>query len=208
MKGKMIITGIAVLALMNCASSRIVHSWKSPGLEPGHFNKILVAGLFNKKDSALREKMENHLVNDLHDRGFTAVSSYKVYGSGSFEGLKEEEVLKKISDSEIDGIMTIVLMDKKSEQYYDARRMLESPDALFQRRFWGYYSSIYDLIYDPGYYDESTSYFWQSNFYDMRKKELIYSVQTKSFDPKSTEGLAHEYGKLILKNMAADKILN
>ncbi len=207
MKAKWLFIGASFLLFMNCSTSRIVHTWKSPDLPDRYFNTILVIGLFNIKDSVLREKMEDHLVGDLSERGCKAVSSFKKYGSNSFRGLQEEDVLKKFQGDGVDGIVTIVLLEKKSQQFYDSRKILESPDAIYQRRFWGYYSSIYDLLYDPGYYQESTSYFWESHFYNMEYKELLYAVQTKSFDPKSTESLAHEYGKLIINDMAKNRLI-
>jgi hypothetical protein len=206
MKAKQILIGASFLFYMNCSTSRIVHTWKSPNLNR-QYASFLVIGLFNIKDSTLREKVENHLVGDFREKGCYAISSFKKYGSHSFLGLQEDEFLRKFQDGGTEGIVTIVLLDKKNQQFYDSRRILESPDATYQRRFWGYYSSIYDLIDNPGYYQESTSYFWESNFYNMEYKELLYSVQTKSFDPKSTESLADEFGKLIVNDMQKNRII-
>ena len=66
---------------------------------------------------------------------------------------------------------------------------------------------MYDRIYEPGYYDVSTKYFWESNFYDIETKQLLYSVQTESFDPASAQSLAHEYGKLIVSSMVKYQVL-
>jgi hypothetical protein len=35
----------------------------------------------------------------------------------------------------------------------------------------------------------------------------VYSVQTQSFDPGSSESLGHEYGQLIVKDMVKKNIL-
>lgn len=208
MKVKWVVIGALFLFLAGCSTSRIVHSWESPNLLVKKYNKILVVGLLRDTDRSLREKMENHLVGDLNEKGCNAISSLKEYGPKSFEGLKEDVVLKRLHENGVDGIITIVMLNKKKEHYFVTRRMYESPDVLFQRRFWGYYSSIYDRIYEPGYYTEFTRYFWESNFYDMEYKELLYSVQTESFDPQSAESLAHEYGKLIVNDMTKRKIIN
>jgi hypothetical protein len=66
---------------------------------------------------------------------------------------------------------------------------------------------MHGRIYEPGYYSESTKYFWESNLYDLNTKQLIYSVQTESFDPASTQSLAHEYGKLIVNSMIKSQVL-
>jgi len=49
--------------------------------------------------------------------------------------------------------------------------------------------------------------FWESNLYDAVSKKLIYSVQTKSFNPENSEKLAHEYGHLIINDMLKKEVL-
>jgi hypothetical protein len=207
MKAKWMVIAFSFLFLTGCATSRIVHSWKSPNLPQKKYSKILVVGLMRDTDQDLREKMENHLIDDLKDKGYNAISSFKEYGPKSFEGLTEDMVLKRMYESGVDGIITIVMLDKKKEFYHNPHRMPESPDIVFQRRFWGYYSLISDRIYEPGYYAEFTKYYWESNFYEMEYRELLYSIQTESFDPRSVESLAHEYGKIIVDDMANQGIL-
>jgi hypothetical protein len=207
MKVSWLVIGFSFFLLAGCATSRIVRSWKSPSLPQKKYTKILVVGLMRDTDQELREKMEDHLVDDLRDKGYNAVSSFKEYGPKRFEGLKEDMVLKEMRESGVDGIITIAMLDKKSELYRNIHRTPESPDIVFQRRFWGYYSLIFDRIYEPGYTAEFTKYFWESNFYEMEYRELLYSARTESFDPRSAESLAHEYGKIIVSDMVKKGIL-
>jgi hypothetical protein len=131
----------------------------------------------------------------------------KEYGPKSFEALSENEVIQKLDNSGIDAVITIVLLDKEKEKYYAPGRVYYSPYTIYHRRFWGYYTTMYDRIYEPGYYSENTNYFWESNFFDAKTKELIYSVQTKSFNPNSSNALANEYGKLICNDLFKKDIL-
>jgi hypothetical protein len=202
------ITAISLVFLMGCSTSRITHSWKTDVIPGKNYNKIMVVGLLLNNDRNLREKMENHLVNDLTERGYTVVSSLKEYGPKSFEKMKEEEVIKKLHNSGVDAVITIVLLDKKRERDYIPGQIYYSPYTLYLRRFPGYYNTLYDRIYTQDYYQVNTKYFWESNFYDVKSNELLYSVQTESFDPDTAERLAHEYGKLIVKNMAGQGIIH
>jgi hypothetical protein len=67
---------------------------------------------------------------------------------------------------------------------------------------------MYERIYSEGYYATDTKYFWESNFYDLGSNQLMYSAQSQSFDPASTETLGHEYGQMIVKNMVQKNILS
>jgi hypothetical protein len=40
----------------------------------------------------------------------------------------------------------------------------------------------------------------------MSTQKLVYSVQTQSFDPATSESLAHEYGQLIIKDMVRNNV--
>ncbi len=207
MKTRIIIYILLAMLFTACSSSRITHSWKAPNISGKKFNKIMVVALLKDDNVLMREKMENHLLGDLAEKGYTAVSSLKEYGPKSFEGMKENEIVSKLQNSGVDAVLTIVLLDKQRERYYVPGRVYYSPYIIYHRRFWGYYTTIYDRIYSPGYYQTDTKYFWESNLYDLSTKELLYSVQTESFDPASAESLGHEYGKMIVKDMFDKNVL-
>ncbi|MBS1933420.1 MAG: hypothetical protein JST96_05420 [Bacteroidetes bacterium] len=191
-----------------CSSSRITHSWTTENLPQKKINKFLVVGINDRSDQALSEKMEDHLVGDLKDKGYDAVSSIREFGPKAFRKMDEDDVINKLQNSGFDAVRTIVLLDKSKEKYYIPGQIVYSPYYIYHRYFWGYYTTMYDRIYSPGYYSVNTRYFWESNLYDIKTKELIYSVQTESFDPSSRDALAHEYGKLIVNNMVRKQIIN
>ncbi|HVZ56327.1 MAG TPA: hypothetical protein VG870_06675 [Chitinophagaceae bacterium] len=195
------------LVLLSCSTVRITHTWKKEDLAAKKVSRILVLGILKDKDQSLQEKMENHMADDLRAAGFTVQTSMKEYGPKAFEGLGEAEVLGKLENSGFDAVITIVLLDKSRERYYVPSRIYYTPYGIYYHRFWGYYSTVYDRIYSPGYYQVNTRYFWESNCYDILSKDLLYSVQTESFDPASVDGLAHEYGKLIVKDLLSRQIL-
>lgn len=205
---KIIIAGIIALLLIACNSTRITSSWKANNIQYREYKKVLVLGLINDPDRTIREKMEEHLVGDLKDLGYNAVCSCDEYNPKAFENLKEAEALSRLRNSGIDAVLTVVLLDKEKERYYVPGRVYYSPYAIYHNRFWGYYTTMYDRVYSPGYYTTDTKYFWESNFYNLDKgPELLYSAQSQSFEPASTQSLSHEYGQLIVKDMAKNNIL-
>jgi hypothetical protein len=198
---------VGLLFLAACTSSHVTHSWKSE-FPAKNYNKILVIAISGETDLVTRQKMEDHLTGDLKNNGYNAVSSLKEFGPKAFRQINEEAVLDKMQHSGFDAVITIVLLDKEKERYYIPGHLYYSPYVNTYRHFWGYYNTIYNRVYTTGYYVTNTRYFWESNLFDVASKELIYSVQTESFDPASSESLAHEYGKLIVKDMVKSHVLN
>ena len=207
MKNSQRIGFVLLLIAAGCTTSRITSSWKAEKTNPQKYNKIMVLGLIREADRSLQEKMENHLVSDLSELGYTAVSSLKEYGPKVFDNMDEAAAIRKLKNSEIDAVITIVLLDKEKERKYIPGNMYYSPYNYYYNRFWGYRTALYNRIYEPGYYITNTRYFWESNLYDMSTQKLVYSVQTQSFDPANSESMGHEYGQLIVKNMVKLKVL-
>ena len=198
---------ILPLILFSCATSRITSTWKAENVEVKKYNRVLVLGLIRESDRSIREKMEEHLVADLRELGYSAMCACDEYGPKTFENMTEKEALDKLTNSGIDAVLTIVLLDKTKERHYVPGYMNYTPYVMYHNHFWGYYTTMYDRIYSAGYYAVDTKYFWESNLYDMQSKQLIYSVQTRSFDPASTASLAHEYGQLIVSDLAKQKVM-
>ncbi|MEJ8842814.1 hypothetical protein WG954_10510 [Lacibacter sp. H375] len=198
---------LLVFLLTGCTSTKITSSWKAQNIEAKQYSKILVLGLIRDTDRSLQEKMEAHLVGDLKEKGYNAVGSLSEYGPKAFSNMTEAEAVSKLKASAVDAVITIVLLDKQKERSYVPGRLYYSPYGIYYNRFWGYYGTLNYRIYEQGYYVTDTEYFWESNVYDMSTQSLIYSVQTKSFDPANSESLGHEYGKLIINEMVKNNIL-
>jgi len=195
------------LVVTGCATSRITTWWKADNIVPKDYHKILVLGLIRTSDRTMQQNMENHMVGDLRNLGYDAVSSLQEYGPKAFDKMDEEAALKKLHSSGVDAVITIVLLDKQKEKNYVPGRVYYSPYGYYYNRFWNYHTAIYRRIYEPGYYVVNNRYFWESNLYDMSDQKLVYSVQTQSFDPANSESLGHEYGQLIIQNMVQQKVL-
>lgn len=198
---------LLLLVLFSCTSSKITNSWKSGSVPYKKYNKILVIGINGGKDIGSKEKMETEFVADLRNLGYNAVSSVQEFGPKTFQNIDEDAVITKFQGTGFDAVITIVLLSKEKERYYVPAQVYFSPYAMYHRHFWGYYNTMYARIYTPGYYVLDKRYFWESNLYDLSTKELVYSVQTESYNPSSSTSLAHEYGELIVNDMIKNNVL-
>jgi hypothetical protein len=206
---KLIWIGFALFIIAaGCTStSKITSTWKAKNVEPKNYNKILVLGLMNVADRTIREKMEEHLAEDLNTLGYNAICACEVFDPKAFNNMTEEAAINKLKNQGIDAVLTVVLLDKQKESKYVPGNIYYSPYGYYYNRFWGYRSTLYRRIYEPGYYVSDTKYFWESNLYDMASQQLVYSVQTQSFSPDNADILGHEYAKLIVKDIVKHNVL-
>jgi len=209
MKLKMIIPAMMVTAfIFSCSSTKINDSWKAENAQTKPYHNVMVWALLTEKDSNLRKQMETHLVNDLIGKGYHAVSSLDVYKSKAYKKLASNEIVDEFKFTGVDAVITISLLNKEKEEKYYPRGIYNQPA---NRNMYGgldnYYSGIYERVYTPGYYITTTSYFWEISLFEVKEDKMIYSVQTKSFDPITTETLAHENGLKIIRDMVKKKVI-
>jgi hypothetical protein len=207
MQIKMIIQALlSVTLLVSCSSTKINSSWKAANAETKPYYNVMVWGLMIEKDSSLRKQMEAHLVNDLASNGYHAVSSMDVYKANAHKKLTANEILDEFKSTGIDAVITIALLNKeKDEKYYPGGFNTDLSGNSGDLN--NYYSGIYKTVFTPGYYISTTSYFWESNLFEVKDQKMIYSARTRSFDPANTETLAHENGLRIIKDLIKKKVI-
>lgn len=189
----------------SCSTSKITSVWTPAAVESKAYQKIMVLAIVNEVDRSLREDLEKHLVGDLKELGYNAFSSFIKYGPNAFDRTNEDKIKEKIHSDGVDAVFVIALLDKKRERHYVPNMIFNTPNG---RDFYGYYNMTGVRVFAPGYYSVSTRYFWEGNLFNLNTRELIYSAQSRSFDPGSKETLAHEYGKMIVKDMVKRKVLS
>ena len=206
---KILFLCIPILVLLSaCSNSRITSSWVDP-YSKTPLKKVMVVALLDDKDRRLKEQMENQLAQELTAQGLSATTAYHDFGPKSFEGMKESEVIKQLRTSGIDGVISIVLLDQSKEKNYVAGNVNYEPQTVFVRtsRFYGYYTTIYNRVVTPGYYQTNTNYFFETNLYDVSRNKLLYSAQSETFDPSSVENMAEKHSKAIIKDMKSKAVL-
>lgn len=204
---KLLFAVFAVMIFASCSSTQVISSYKDEKAPVKDYKKILVLGIFQQKDRATRMAMENEMASRLNDLGYKAVTAIDAYGPKAFDKVAEEDIAKKVKAEGYDAVITTAVLDKKNDQAYQPGTVRYQPVAVNYDRLGRYYSTVYDRVYDPGYYTTSTNYFLESNLYDVANGDLIYSVQTQAYDPSSASVLAVDNSKKIIKDLREKGVL-
>ena len=203
---------LLMLVLASCSSSKITSSWndKSSIDNSAKLNKIIVVGLFDDKNRTLRKQMEEQLVQQLKNEGFDAVSSVSVYGPKSFQNISEEKALRIVREKNVDGIITIGLIDKTKDRTYVPNNNFGSGGFYgpYAYRPWGYYYRPYYMPgFRSGHYETNINYTFETNLYDVNNKKLLYSAQTQSNDPSTMGTLTYDYSRSVMKDLRKSNVL-
>jgi hypothetical protein len=175
---------IIVFALSSCGSNTsIVNSWRDPKITVAqeNFKKVLVVVLV--KDEASRRVAENRIAasNPIFK------TSYQ-YLNETIKDLTKEQKLKILQDENFDGVITMRLVSADKETTY----VPGTYTGMYYGGFDGMYTGMYGYgfgnwygmyspnFYDPGYYQETTSYMVETNIFSLKENKLIWTGTTKS----------------------------
>lgn len=175
---------LAAIILSGCSSNTsIVSSWRDPKITVAqeHFKKVLVVVLV--KDEASRRTAENRIAasNEIFK------TSYQ-YLNESTSQLTKEQKLKILQDENFDGVITMRLVSTEKETNY----VPGTYTGMYYGGFDGMYTNVYGYgfgnwygmyspsFYDPGYYQETTSYMVETNIFSLKENKLIWTGTTKS----------------------------
>jgi len=181
---KYLILLITVFALASCGSNTsIVNSWRDPKITVAqeNFKKVLVVVLV--KDEASRRVAENRIAasNPIFK------TSYQ-YLNETTKELTKEQKLKILQDENFDGVITMRLVSTDKETTY----VPGTYTGMYYGGFDGMYTGMYGYgfgnwygmyspnFYDPGYYQETTSYMVETNIFSLKENKLIWTGTTKS----------------------------
>ncbi len=199
----------AILLLATaCSTTELLSSWKAKDARLEKYNKVLVVGLTGTKDRELRESIETSMVSALRSNGITAEAASENYGPKAFEKLTDEQVVGKVKSGGYDGIIIIALLDKAKEKYYTPGRVSYTPYYTYYSRYWRQWRTIYDRVYEPGYYTNTTNFTLEANLYNVNQDVLEYSAQAKSFDPGNAQTLSSGFTKTVVQDMIKKGIVS
>lgn len=201
-------TFIAVL-FTNCGPSTVITaSWKSPGVSSKKYSRILVAALTS--NTIAKVTLENEVALALGN-GVNVLKSISEFPPDIHNNDSDKEaIMKNVKNKNVDAILTISLINRETETRYIPGSYSYNPiiGYNYYDNFWGYYSYRYPYSYDPGYYVQDKIYFIESNLYDVNTEKLIWSAQSRTYNPIGLEAFSKEFSNIIVSKMKKDGVLN
>jgi len=166
-----------------------------------------IAVLTQIPDDDLREKVEASILAGLEKKGVDAMSAgeFLIKDSTYLYGTLERE----FKTNSIDGILIVKLVNIEITDMYIVPGDVLPPDAY---NYFEYYSVYYyydlPIIAEPGYLSRADRTFRiDMNLYTNSGDMIIFSAQTKLFDPQAPEKITKSIGKKIAKIVSSKEFV-
>jgi hypothetical protein len=185
-------------------SSQITGSWKNTKIET-YYDKIMVAGLTPNVEA--KSTIENDLTAALTAKGVVVIKSIDAFPQTFTKDVSKDEMLSKIRNQGADAILTVTLVDKQTESRYVPGTYGYAPMPMYNR-FWGYYNYWGPTMYSPTYYTQDKIYYIETNVYDAKTEELVWSAESETYNPENLSGFSPELANIIAKKLEKDGIIS
>ena len=196
---------IAFLTLVSCSPTKTTISWKKPDYHGSHFTKIAVIGLVG--NLAVRQNMEQEVAQELVENGMSATASMNFLPpNAQSKSPNIERITRLIKAKGFDAVLIVTLDDVDKERQYVQGRTTYHPHTRYHR-FGNYYSTSYHRVRRPGYFTSSTTFYIESNLYDLGSEELVWMTQAKTTDPGSLKSASKSYAKNLTNVMKKEGII-
>ncbi len=201
------ITLIVSIVISSCKQGTVVTGTWQKDTDKA-YDDLVVAALTDRM--SLRTTVEEDLKQSLENIGASVQTSVNVLPPGFIEDENQKAViLNRVNEEGTDGILTIALVAGETETRYEPGGYPYAPYPThpYYGHFWAYYDHWYPKFATPDYYTENNNYYIETNLYDAQTEELVWSGQSKIYDPAYFERFSESYADEITASMASDGVI-
>lgn len=190
------------LASVTLAGTIFVRRWKNTEGPPPTLQKILILAL--TENYIIRQHFEDEMEVQLAKAGAEGIKSHMVMPSRN--ETSEEEILQRIRESPLDAVMVVRPIEVRTETEETPGSLAYVPSPMYYS-FGPYWHWAYRSTYTPGYMKESTIAQVETNVYNSKTEELIWSGVSDTILQKDMEKDAKNLAKALVKQLKKDGFL-
>ena len=201
-----IFTAAAIVLLLAsaCSKTEVTGLWKKSDYTGGSLDSFMVVALTGEMSDKLL--WENIMADRLRQEGLKAVTSVGAFPNA--RDIDEQQIMNYVDRNEIDGVLVTRLVDTRKEKVYHPPRGAYYGGAYgYYRRFNFYYPHAYEQVYSPGYTSTLTIVLLETNLYRVDTKELIWSMSTDTFEPRSFNQLVDSVSDKVVELLHRENLI-
>ena len=200
--GRTAVAVITCLFLVSCASSKLTSTWTDPKYRGSQYSNLLVIGAAEKDN--IRRSFEKKFVEKLEAAGIKAVESSSVMSKD--EKIDKETILAVVKKTGADGVLLTYLVAVKEKE-------VTSPSVTYKPVDDYHGGSIPDISSATGsgsdsqYYSSRVKVQLETNLYDVKTEQKVWSARSTSLNPKSDTALIDSVIEILVKNLKKNKLI-
>jgi hypothetical protein len=197
---------VAVATLADGRSTKLVASWKNPEYSGPRFHRILVLGMSAKP--GVRADFEDALSKLVARDGLEAVPGNTILLRPEGTELDMNYLKTQIKEFKVDAVIVSRLVKVETKTTYIPGQAYVVPYPYY-RSFYGYYGTLYPVVYSPDYLSEDTIVRVETSVYATKTPdgELVWTGISDTFNPRSADKAIDGVSKLLVKELQKEGVL-
>ena len=199
-----------------CSNTKLSQTWSDPDFSAS-YNDIMIVGITESEQ--LRRAYETYFADHISNRGMQSLASYKLINHKSEMALSQDKesfrtiVESAIKGSDIDAVLITHLVSIEEEDVY--RPSLDYQPAYgstyyttgYYGTMYGYHGYVTTYVQQPGYCTNEQTYTLETNLYDVKTEELVWTTRSRTFSPESMDDVIKELTGLIIDDLVSREII-
>ncbi len=186
----------SMIVIASCSNTKITSVWMDQEKAGTSFNDILVIGIAEEEHN--RRLFEEQFTTQLNAAGIESEVSYKILPQGT--AITRETVGAAIEGKDIDAVIVTHLVAVDEETVY-RQSMDYRPSYGYYNGLYDYYPHVHTYVHQPGYYTTHEVVKLETNLYQVKNADLVWSAQSRSFAPESAKEVIDDLVKLVIKDL-------
>ena len=179
---------VLALAAGACSSTKLISVYADKSFAGPPFDKLLVVGLGASEGG--RAAFENAVADKLAAQGVLGVASGNLIVA--MGDVTRESLKRWVATDGYDAVLVARLVDVKKQTTY------QPPTYGDLYGYWGAYGGY---VNSPGYVLETTTLFVETTLFDASTGKVVYSAQSKTFDPSSRDAMIGDLVPLLVGDL-------
>ena len=123
------------------------------------------------------------------------------------ETFTREQMAAAIKKAGCDAVFVIALLDVQTVETYQPGTAYYPMSYGYYGSYYGYYNYYSPYVYSPGYYTTDKTYYIESNFYDLERDQLLWSIQSEAYNPTSLDSWFDRYSYDLLNELKREGLI-
>ena len=185
-------------------SSKLVMSWSNPAYTgTKKFHRVLALGLSDK--TVVRADFEDELASQLRAPELEAIPGNAILLRPEGTHFDLDYLKTQIREHGIDAIVVSRLINVEiTAKYVPGAPYM--PPYPYYNTFYGYYGTVYPVVYSPGYLKEEKKVRIETNLYAISSTEgeLVWTCITDTFNPSTKKKTIEQLVKMVANQMKSE----
>jgi ABC-type antimicrobial peptide transport system permease subunit len=201
-----IVIVLLAVSLATAKSSKLVMSWKNPNYVARKFHRVLALGLSDK--TGVRANFEDALAEQLAATGMETIPGNSILLRPEGTQFDLNYLKTQVRENQIDAVVVSRLIKVDNTVTYIPGSAYVAPFPYYNT-FYGYYGTVYPVVYSPDYLREEKKVRIETNLYviSSQEGELVWTGVTDTFNPSNIQKAINGLVKLVVKQMQIDQAL-